>query len=244
MAKHRIYVNQLLSLDNPVELDAAQANHLVNVLRLKEGAEVVLFNGVGGEYHGYLCSAKKRAVQVKLKDYVDENRDSALAVHLGQVMIKGERMDYALQKATELGVAEITPILSERCELRLKGERLEKKVSHWQRVVQSACEQCLRNTVPAIHPPQSLDRWLMDRSETIRWVCHPWSEESKLTVDKDINISDAAVLIGPEGGFTEQEIGLAVEKEFLPRLFGPRVLRAETAPVVALTLLQQQYGDF
>lgn len=229
-------------------LPAAAANHLASVLRLSEGARVVLFNGEGGEYHGDLISVKKKAVQVQLDTFIEGNNASALRVHLGQVMIKGDRMDYALQKATELGVAEITPLISERCEVRLKGDRLQKKVSHWQRVVQSTCEQCQSNLIPKINLPQPIQSWVAKRDEALRWVCHPWvSNDGGGTRAADMpmaSITRAALLIGAEGGLSEDEVRDALACQFTPQLFGPRVLRAETAPVVALSLLQMQYGDF
>ena len=235
-----------LATDEELILAAAPANHMVSVLRLQEGAPVVLFNGEGGEYHGCLTSVKRKAVSVKLDTFIDDNKASSLRVHLGQVMIKGDRMDYALQKAAELGVAEITPLISERCEVRLKGDRMLKKVSHWQRVVQSACEQCKSNLVPKVNMPQTVQSWLSVRDESLRWVCHPGLEEEEIERQSVGGgfVHSAALLIGAEGGLTEEEVNEARVKQFTAQLFGPRVLRAETAPIVALSLLQIRYGDF
>lgn len=250
MSKARIYVDMPLVTGEELSLDAAPANHLANVLRREVGDAVVLFNGLGGEYHGCLSHVRKKDVRIKLDTFIDGNRTSPLRVHLGQVMIKGERMDYALQKATELGVAEISPLISERCEVRLKGDRLEKKVSHWQRVVQSACEQCQSNLVPKVNMPQSVQSWLAQREETLRWVCHPRlddlpAEQGPIVPGSGTqSIDSAALFIGAEGGLTNEEVRQACEYHFIPQLFGPRVLRAETAPVVALSLLQMHFGDY
>lgn len=250
MSKARIYIDMPLVTGQELRLDAAPANHLANVLRRGEGAPVVLFNGLGGEYHGCLSLVRKKEVRVKLDTFIDENRASPLRVHLGQVMIKGERMDYALQKATELGVGEITPLVSERCEVRLKGDRLQKKVSHWRRVVQSACEQCQSNLVPKVNMPQSVQSWLAEREETLRWVCHPRLDELAAEQDSTVqnsgaqHVDSAALFIGAEGGLTKEEVMQACEVHFIPQLFGPRVLRAETAPLVALSLLQMHFGDY
>ena len=255
MSKARIFVEMPLVRGEELMLAAAPANHMVSVLRLQEGARVVLFNGEGGEYHGCLTSVKRKAVSVKLDTFIDDNKASSLRVHLGQVMIKGDRMDYALQKATELGVAEITPLISERCEVRLKGDRMLKKVSHWQRVVQSACEQCKSNLVPKVNTPQAVQSWLSVREESLRWVCHPLFDKEVLEEEEiereEIDgqgraegIRSAALLIGAEGGLTEDEVQEACANQFTAQLFGPRVLRAETAPIVALSLLQMRYGDF
>ena len=244
MATPRIYVNSSLDIGAEIVLDAAPANHLVNVLRLKSGAPVIFFNGEGGEYAGVLSTVTKKVVGITLEAFNDKDNESPLKVHLGQVIAKGERMDYALQKSAELGVAEITPVISERCEVRLKGERLIKKLAHWQRIVNSACEQCQRNRVPRVNPPQRLDEWLSLREEAIRWIGHPDSSMASSSSREQVSSpTSAAVLIGPEGGFSEAEFVLARAQGFEGKLFGTRVLRAETAPVVALTLLQSQWGD-
>lgn len=243
MAAPRIYVNTRLHTGIEIILDTAAANHLINVLRLKQGAPVIFFNGEGGEYCGVLSTVTKKTVGVTLESFDGKDNESPLRVHLGQVIGKGERMDYALQKSVELGVAEITPVISERCEVRLKGERLIKKVAHWQRIVNSACEQCQRNRIPRVNSPQLLSEWLALREETVRWICHPGISSSLSPMDPALSPASAAVLIGPEGGFSDTEFVLATAQGFEGKLFGTRVLRTETAPVVALTLLQSQWGD-
>ena len=166
--------------------------------------------------------------------------ESPLAIHLGQGLSRGERMDWAIQKATELGVSEITPIMSERCEVRLKDERAEKRLSHWRQVAISACEQCGRSRVPVIHPPVLLSDWIKTTEADLKLVLHPVSEP----LASHAKPGRLAFLIGPEGGLTDNEIEQAQASGFQPARLGPRVLRTETAPVVALAVAQQLWGDF
>lgn len=242
MSNTRIYLDNELSLHKELILEGAASNHLVNVLRRGVGDTVILFNGRGGEYHGTLVSTTKKNACVLLSTFVDEQRESPLRVHLGQAIIKGERMDYAIQKAVELGVDSITPLISERSEVRLSNERMIKKVAHWQLVVNSACEQSKRNGVPNVNPPQNLQTWLSQRNESLRWLCHPCSQATSNSWP-DQSIKSAALLIGPEGGLSPQELDIAKTNQFITHALGPRVLRAETAALVALTQLHTRYGD-
>lgn len=242
MSKTRIYLNETLTLQQEICLPTAASNHLLNVLRLGQDDEIILFNGQGGEFQGSIVAVRKKTACVVLNSFIDEQRESPLRVHLGQAMIKGERMDFAIQKAVELGVDSITPLITERSEVRLNQERSEKKIQHWQAVVNSACEQCQRNFVPTVNPPLDLTRWLDQRHEQLRWVCHP-AISTQQQVFPDQGIQNAALLIGPEGGLSPQEFSSAQSALFIPHLMGPRVLRAETAALVALTQLHGRYGD-
>lgn len=150
-------------------------------------------------------------------------------------------MDYAIQKATEAGVTAITPLWSERCEVKLNAERLDKRVKHWQQVAISACEQCGRNIVPTIHTPVKLEDWLTTRATELNFVLHHRTREKLSGFAQPESVS---LLIGPEGGLTAQEIELAEDHRFNPLALGPRVLRTETAPVVAITLMQYLWGDY
>ncbi|MEL0027548.1 MAG: 16S rRNA (uracil(1498)-N(3))-methyltransferase, partial [Perlucidibaca sp.] len=163
--------------------------------------------------------------------------------HLGQVMSKGDRLDYALQKAVELGVSEITLLSSERCELRLRGEeRADKKLAHWQRVMIGACEQSGRDTLPLLHGPMEVGEWQQAVAAEQKWVLAPAvSGGPSASADKPASV---ALLIGPEGGLSAAEISAAQTAGFNPWQLGPRVLRTETAPVAALAVLQALYGDF
>lgn len=222
------------------ELPEAQAHYLSRVLRLTVGAAVQLFDGSGQEYIGELIAVAKKSVQVELHESVAGLPESSLQVHLGQGLSRGERMDWAIQKATELGVAEITPLFTERCEVRLNKERMEKRLEHWRQVAISACEQCGRSLVPVIHPPQQLKDWQESVAADLKLVLHPVAQP----LTEHQSPSTLAFLIGPEGGLSEQEVAQAVKQGFQPARLGPRVLRTETAPVVALSVAQQLWGDF
>ena len=167
--------------------------------------------------------------------------ESPLQVELGQVISKGDRMDYAVQKATEMGVSRIAPLVSERCDVRLKGDREEKRIRHWQQVAISAAEQCGRAVVPEILPVQSLADWLPGtRDLDLRLVLHHRSPQPLVSHSRPRRL---ALLIGPEGGLSEDEIAATEQAGFVPAALGPRVLRTETAPVAALALCQWLWGD-
>ncbi len=237
----RIYTPQPLAPSSTLALDAEAAHHVARVLRMQSGDALILFNGDGNEYPAAIASVDKKSVQVVLEAANTFDRESPLAIHLGIAISKGERMDWVIQKATELGVTEITPLQTERVEVRLNSEREGKKLSHWQAIAISACEQCQRNRIPVIHSPQSLSTWLAAINTEAKFVLHHRSEvalESYAEKPKSV-----ALLIGPEGGLSEAEILLAEKKDFAPLRLGPRVMRTETAPIAALGILQFLWGD-
>lgn len=223
-----------------LDLPEAQAHYLGRVLRLAPGDAVQLFDGSGREYLGQIAEVGKKTLSVELTEELPGQPDSPLRIHLGQGLSRGERMDWAIQKATELGVNEITPIVSERCEVRLKDERADKRLAHWRQVAISACEQCGRSTLPVIHPPVTLAEWLKDCDAELKLVLHPVAEPLT-SHDKPARL---AFLIGPEGGLSDAEVDQAKGAGFHAARLGPRVLRTETAPVVALSVAQQLWGDF
>lgn len=234
----RFFVDTPLTL-GAHELPEASAHYISRVLRLAAGAAVQLFDGSGQEYRGKLVEVGKKHVKAELFEQLAGLSESRLRIHLGQGLSRGERMDWAIQKATELGATEITPIVSERCEVRLKDERADKRLAHWRQIAISACEQCGRSVIPTIYPPTPLHDWLAIEAE-LKLVLHPIAEP----------LSDhepprtLALLIGPEGGLSDAEIGQARLSGFKPARLGPRVLRTETAPVAALSVAQQLWGDF
>ncbi|GAB2788119.1 16S rRNA (uracil(1498)-N(3))-methyltransferase [Halomonas shantousis] len=240
MAAPRIHVPTTLVPGATLTLPEGPARHVATVLRLREGATLTLFDGRGHEATAALVEITRKRVAVRIEAVTAGRGESPLAVHLGQAISKGDRMDYAIQKAVELGVAAITPLYTEHGDVRLKGEREAKKLGHWQGVANSACEQSGRATVPTVHPPQALGEWLARRDEALRLVLHPatdtpWQQAGEIT--------SAALLIGPEGGLSPTEVDTATAAGFTPLTLGPRILRTETAPVVALTLLQHYFGD-
>ncbi len=238
MRLSRFFIDAPLSLGLQ-RLPEATAHYISRVLRLTAGDAVQLFDGSGTEFRGELAEVGKKQVSVTLHEQLAGQPESNLRIHLGQGLSRGERMDWAIQKATELGVAEITPVVSERCEVRLKDERADKRLAHWRQIAISACEQCGRSVIPVIHPPVQLQDWLTVEAE-LKLVLHPVAEP--LSTHQPPRT--LAFLIGPEGGLKENEVDLALAAGFRAARLGPRVLRTETAPVVALSVAQQLWGDF
>jgi len=237
----RIYSAQVLALGAQVTLEADAAHHLARVLRLPIGSPLILFNGDGNEYPAEIIALDKKNVVVVISNVLTEARESPLAIHLGVAISKGERMDWVIQKATELGVTEISPLQSERVEVRLHGEREEKKLAHWRAVAISACEQCARNRIPVINDVRPLFNWIENIQVDAKFVLH---HRSVAVLDaQNAAPKSVALLIGPEGGLSEAEIGTAEQRGFQPLRLGPRVLRTETAPLAALSVLQFLWGD-
>ncbi|MEX6501890.1 16S rRNA (uracil(1498)-N(3))-methyltransferase [Pseudomonas zhanjiangensis] len=239
MRLSRFFIDAPLTLGQH-QLPEAQAHYIGRVLRRSVGDQVQLFDGSGQEYRGELIEVGKKSVRVELREQLAGQAESPLRVHLGQGLSRGERMDWAIQKASELGVAEITPIASERCEVRLKDERADKRLAHWRQVAISACEQCGRSVLPLIHAPLTLAEWQASVQAELKLVLHP--QAAPLT--SHAKPQTLAFLIGPEGGLSESEVELAKAAGFQAARLGPRVLRTETAPVVALAVAQQLWGDF
>ncbi|MDH4582321.1 16S rRNA (uracil(1498)-N(3))-methyltransferase [Pseudomonas sp. BN415] len=239
MRLSRFFIDAPLALGQH-DLPEAQAHYIGRVLRLASGDLVQLFDGSGQEYLGELVEVGKKTVRVELREVFTGMAESPLRVHLGQGLSRGERMDWAIQKATELGVAQISPIVSERCEVRLKDERADKRLAHWRQVAISACEQCGRSVLPVIHSPVTLTDWQRDVQADLKLVLHPVAEP----LAGHARPGSLAFLIGPEGGLSEAEVEAAKAAGFHAARLGPRVLRTETAPVVALSVAQQLWGDF
>lgn len=234
----RFYIEADLTVGTTVELTETVFHHWVKVLRAQVGETATLFNGQGGEYHVELVEIAKKSAAVQVLQFNPSNRTPHFTALLGQVMSKGDRMDYAIQKAVELGVSEIQLLTSERCEMRLKYDRDQKKLDHWQGIAIAACEQCGLNIVPKVFPPLSLEKWLESDLPTTKLVLAPNKDEIDVLADADPQF---ALLIGPEGGLSEAEISAANEKGFVNWCIGERVLRTETAPVVALSILNYKF---
>ncbi|MCU4615160.1 MULTISPECIES: 16S rRNA (uracil(1498)-N(3))-methyltransferase [Acinetobacter] len=230
----RFYIDADLTIDVSLELTETVFHHWVKVLRAQVGESATLFNGQGGEYDVTLTEVAKKSATVSVNAFNPANRTPKFQALLGQVMSKGDRMDYAIQKAVELGVSEIQLLISDRCEMRLKYDRDQKKLDHWQGIAIAACEQCGLNIVPEILAPMSLEKWLDTELPNTKLVLAPNKDETDVLADATL---DLALLIGPEGGLSEAEISAANQKGFLNWCIGERVLRTETAPVVALSIL-------
>lgn len=243
MSKHvpRIYCVQLLSAGSVQRLGSDAAHHLQNVLRLKPAADLVLFDGTGGEYEATLSASGKNWVEVKVGAHHAIERESALRILLAQAISRGERMDYTIQKAVELGVNAIQPLETERSQGRMDTVRQAKKLRHWQDIARSATEQCGRDRVPEVRPVLALADWLcLQLPATLKLLLDPRAQHSLRTLAPS---QDICLLSGPEGGLSEAELGAAIGRGFSAIRLGPRILRTETAAVACLAALQFQWGD-
>ena len=236
----RFYCPELNVESESFVLPDAAHRHAVQVLRLKQGDALRLFNGEGLEIDTVLAHVSKRESSVRLGEQVVVNNESPLNITLLQGISRGERMDYALQKAVELGVNKIIPVLTERCNVQLSGGRSEKRLSHWRGVMISACEQSGRSILPELTQIMSLEAALSENKVICKLVLDPLAEQGFTTLEK---YDDIALLIGPEGGLSEQEIMQAINVDFQSVRFGPRILRTETATVAALAVVQTMWGD-
>lgn len=236
---NRFYIETELNTENTIELTESVFHHWVRVLRAKEQEQAIFFNGKGGEYLVTLTEINKKNAFVSVDQFNELDRTAPFNVILGQVMSKGDRMDYAIQKATELGVTTIQLLTSDRCEMRLKYDRDQKKLDHWQSVAIAACEQCGLNKVPQILPPIALNDWIKSELPTSRFVLAPNKNQENVLLKSDNHL---ALLIGPEGGLSEVEIETANQNNFQNWCIGDRVLRTETAPVVALSILNYHFS--
>lgn len=234
MRLSRIYQSIDLHSNALVSLSADASHHLAKVLRAKVGDEVMIFNGRDEESVCVIEAIEKKQVVVKVRELIRVSRESDLTIHLGQVMAKGDKMEFTIQKAVELGVASITPLFSERCEIKLTKDRMDKKIEHWQEIVVSACEQSGRTRVPLVLPVQNFDEWTQKAGAKI--ILDPRGEQDLKNVPADLK--EISITVGPEGGFSETEINAAREAGCQIIHMGPRILRTETAALAAISTLQ------
>lgn len=238
--KTRIFYPESIEVGKPLTLPKEQSHHIANVLRMSAGDELVVFNGQGGEYECSIEAIQKPSVLLNVRSWLDLGRESSLSLILAQGISRGERMDYTIQKATELGIREIQPIFTEFCTVKLPQERLLKKIAHWQAIAISASEQSGRTAVPLVRKPLHF-RDVLKSAGTLLIGDTEATETIKTLLPPEPPI---VLLIGPEGGFAEAEIALAIEAGALRISLGPRILRTETAGLVASALLQSYFGDF
>lgn len=241
MRRIRIYHPGNLSTGLTVMLEANASHHLLQVLRKKAGEHFWIFNGSNGEFEATLTSATKKTACVEIGAFHERNTESTLSIHLGQAISRGERMDYAIQKATELGVAQITPLVTEFCQIQLAENRIDKKIAHWQAIATSAAEQSGRCSIPTVNAPMIWNDWISHQNE-LKIICCPRQKEQSIS-STNITPKTLSIAIGAEGGFSDREVAVAFKNEFVALPLGPRILRTETATVVALTLLQTWFGD-
>ena len=242
MNQPRFYCREVLAPGAHIDLPEPVARHAVRVLRLPPGAPVVLVDGRAGEYEARIERIEKDRVVAALGAWRDVERESGLVVTLIQAVQSGEKMDYTVQKAVELGVSHIVPVDSRRSVARLAGERAARRVAHWQGVAAAACEQCGRNRVPQVAPVEKLESWLARPSGgALRLMLAPDAEQSLVDLPSAKSVE---LLIGAEGGLDPQEIVAARQVGFQPVRMGPRTLRTETAGLAALAAMQALWGDF
>ncbi|MDQ4430551.1 16S rRNA (uracil(1498)-N(3))-methyltransferase [Yokenella regensburgei] len=237
----RIYHPELLAEGSQVALCDDAANHVGRVLRMSAGQQVQLFDGSNQVFDAEIIQADKKSVRVSILNATLDDRESPLHIHLGQVMSRGEKMEFTIQKSIELGVSLITPLLSERCGVKLDAERLNKKLQQWQKIAIAACEQCGRNRVPEIRPVMSLEAWCAEQEDGLKLNLHPRASQSINTLP--LPVERIRLLIGPEGGLSAEEIAMTAQYQFTDILLGPRVLRTETTALTAITALQVRFGD-
>lgn len=241
MRQSRIFTPQPLHGQTTLVLEGSAGHYLARVLRLSKDDTITLFNGDGADYAAVISEIRSQRVTVRITGSTMPATESPLRITLAQAVCRGERMDYVLQKATELGVACFQPLISQRVEVRLDAARQEKRMQHWQGVVTSACEQSGRAVVPEVKKPLSLAGWLDAADFPFSLVLDPLAGDrlSGVAIEGD----SVAVLVGPEGGFTDEELKAAREKGVLAVSLGPRVLRTETAGPAAVAVLQARLGD-
>jgi 16S rRNA (uracil1498-N3)-methyltransferase len=246
MPETRLYIDLPLAPGGTVELHDDRARYVSKVLRLRPGDRITLFDGRGAEYVSTIEALRKGVVTVAVVDRLEVIRESPLQIHLLQGVSRGERMDFVVQKATELGVARMTPVLTEYSVVKLNEKRAARKLTHWRGVAASACEQCGRNVLPLIDAPIALRNWMGDHADgrESRIVLVPGATSTVALVNENRDPAGTiTALVGPEGGLSEAEIELATACRFHPIAFGPRTLRTETAAIALLASLQTLQGD-
>lgn len=236
-----------LGSGSEVRLTQEAAHHAARVLRLAVGEPVVVFNGHGGEFEARITRIDRSEVAIKTGAHLTADREAPLELVLAQGLSSGERMDFTLQKAVELGVSAIQPLVTERSVVRLSAERAARRTEHWQKLLIAACEQCGRNVVPRVDPPERYPDWLAGLTtacapDELRLLLSPQAETSFRSLDRAPR--RILLLAGPEGGLSPAEAGVAQTRGFVAVRLGPRVLRTETAGLAALAAIQARWGDF
>jgi 16S rRNA (uracil1498-N3)-methyltransferase len=235
----RIFTRNDLAVDNTVLLEKTPSHHCAQVLRLTAGKIITLFNGNGFECRAKITQIVRGVVEINVLSVQQPPVESSLKIHLAQGLSRGQKMDFVIQKSVECGVSQITPLLTEHSGVKIAPDKVKKKLAHWQQVAISACEQSGRCLVPQVFEPVSFYDYL-SRHKEVMLMAH-FSSDSEPPLPDDLN--NVHLLIGPEGGFSEQEYEYAKKNQCGFISLGPRVLRTETAPIVAMSLLQSRYGD-
>lgn len=255
MTPPRFYCPGAITAGQVVELPANAAHHAARVLRLEQGDQVTLFNGEGGEFAAIIARIDKKGVAIAVEKYLAIKRESPLVITLVQALCANEKMDWVVQKAVELGVNRIQPVVSNRSVVRLSGERAEKRGQHWQQVVIAACEQCGRDQLPQVLPLRSLSDWLSEAagqqateraSSKLRLILSPTADKSLREYAGSLSAAPLSIslLVGPEGGLAPEEEAAAVAAGLIPLRLGSRILRVEGAALAAVAAMQVLWGDY
>ncbi|MCK5888870.1 MAG: 16S rRNA (uracil(1498)-N(3))-methyltransferase [Methylococcales bacterium] len=237
----RLYVAEALQLKQKMTLQEDNAHYIRSVLRLKKNQQVTLFNGLGGEYLCVLEEVSRKRVTACIEEKVERSVESPLHITLGLGVSRGDRMDWAVQKSVELGVNQITPLVTERCVVKLKEDKRQQKQQHWKHIVQHATEQSGRTLLPELMDIQTMQDW-MPQQQGLTIFLDPYAKQSLATLTP-VN-GKVTLLIGPEGGFSPQEREAIIAAQFTPVQLGQRILRTETASLAALAAVQMLWGDF
>ena len=245
----RFYHPEEITTGQTIALSAENKHHAARVLRLRKGDPVTLFNGRGGEFCARIDSIRKDSITVLVDSYQDTNRESPLHIELAQAICVNEKMDWIIQKSVELGVSSIQPVSTARSIVHLSDGRSGKRLQHWQKIVISACEQCGRNQVPQIYPLITLPEWLsrkkMHRTpQDILIMLSATAAQSLKDLPEPAADAKVALVIGPEGGFTEEEELAIGHSGFVPLHLGSRILRTESAALAAIAAMQALWGDY
>lgn len=236
-----IYLDKILRKDAIYELTNDSAHHVITVLRMRKGQQLILFNGQDGQFTVEIVSAEKNHVEVQVGEYSSINQESALNITLVQGISRGQRIDYAIQKSVEIGVACIVPVITEFCTVHLNNERMLKKYHHWEKIIVGACEQSGRNKIPLLEEVQNIEDWVSRDTNKLKLILHP---ESGLPLSKlDSPAEQLTLLVGSEGGFSQREYELAQKYGYQGLKLGPRILRTETAALAAISACQTLWGD-
>lgn len=237
----RLYINSPLNTNQHIELDDDAAHYIRTVLRLKAEQSLVLFNGLGGEYLCQLSEVSRKTVRISIEKFVDRDVESPLIIRLGLGISRGDRMDWAVQKAVELGVNQITPLVTERCVIKFNDDKKQQRLQHWQNISQHASEQSGRTKVAELSSIQNLSDWCGQQSG-LKVFLDPYAKHALHELKPDL--ATVTLLSGPEGGFSKSERQCAQSAGFIPIRIGARILRTETAVLAALAAVQTLWGDF
>jgi len=241
MRETRVFVDQHLVAGATCRLPEEAAHHVATVLRMKTGEALILFNGRGGCYQAVINMMEKRKVEVTIGEHHAEERESPLSITLAQAVMRGQHMDYALQKAVELGVQRIVPLLCIHGNVKLDRDQQQNRHEHWLKIIISACEQCGRNQIPLLSTPLRFADWVgVDQSE-LKLILHPRNGVRLANLQSQCNT--LTLLAGPEGGFSDDEVDCAARHGYQPVTLGPRILRAESAALAAISACQALWGD-